>query len=105
MKLAQEIVSIYHSPQAADAAQAEFIQVFQNKDLPDEMPEYRLKPGETVLDVLVESGLVASRSEARRLLAQNGVRFNGSLLDESVHELSGEGVLQVGKRRYVRVVQ
>jgi tyrosyl-tRNA synthetase len=103
MKLAYEIVSIYHSPAAAELAQHEFIRVFQQGDLPEEMPEYTLRAGQTVLDVLIDGGLVASKSEGRRLLEQNGVRLDGKTLTEPSIPFPHPGVLQVGKRKYLRV--
>ncbi|MGD0613531.1 MAG: tyrosine--tRNA ligase [Anaerolineales bacterium] len=103
MNLAGEIVSIYHSPQAAQRAAEEFKKVFQQKNLPDEMPEYTLQPGQTLLDVLVATGLVATKSEGRRMLEQRGVRLNGEVCSDGQAAVSHPGVLQVGKRRYVRV--
>ena len=102
MKLAFEIVSIYHSPQAAEQAQREFIRVFQQGDLPEEMEEYRLLPGQTVLDV-VSTGFDMTKSEVRRLLEQKGVRLDGKPLSDGHAPFPGTGVLQVGKRKYLRI--
>jgi tyrosyl-tRNA synthetase len=104
MKLAREIVSIYHSEQAAVQAEQEFIRIFQQGDLPEEMPEYRLQPGQSVLDVLLAGGLVNSKSEGRRMLEQNGVRLEGATLTDPNLPFPHPGVLQVGKRRYLRVI-
>jgi tyrosyl-tRNA synthetase len=104
MKLAHEVVSIYHSESAAAQAEQEFVRVFQQGNLPEEMPEYRLQPGQTVLDVLVVSGMVASKSEGRRMIEQHGVRLDGQVLDNASLPLPHTGVLQVGKRRYLRVL-
>ena len=104
MKLAHEIVSIYHSPAEADQAQEEFVRVFQQGNLPEDMPEYRLEPGQTVLDVLANGDLVSSKSEGRRMLAQNAVRLDGEMLEDANQEFPHPGVLQVGKRRFLRVV-
>jgi len=62
-----------------------------------------LKPGAKVLDVLLEAGLASSRSEARRLLTQRGVRLDGETLESGEAEFPHPGVLQAGKRRFVRV--
>lgn len=104
MKLAHEIVSIYHSE--ADAVQAEqaFIRVFQQGDIPQEMPEYALQPGQNVLDVLLAGEMVSSKSEGRRMIDQNGVRLDGETLTDPSQVFPHPGVLQVGKRRYLRVV-
>ena len=105
MKLAREIVSIYHSESEAARAEGEFVRVFQHGDLPQEMPEYTL-PGEiSVLDVLVNSQLVASKNEGRRLIAQNGVRLDGVTLTDASQLFPHPGVLQVGKRHFLRVIR
>ncbi|HEX9618137.1 MAG TPA: tyrosine--tRNA ligase [Anaerolineales bacterium] len=104
MKLAREIVSIFHDPEAAAQAEGNFVRVFQQGDLPQEMPEYRLQPGQTVLDVLEASGLVASRGEGRRLVAQKGVRLDGQTLEDPNQPFPHPGVLQAGKRRFLQVV-
>lgn len=104
MKLAYEIVSIYHSENEATRAEANFIRVFQERNLPQEMPEYNLQRGQTVLDVLIAAGLVGSKSEGRRLIDQNGVRLDGEVLGDPNQAFPHPGVLQIGKRRYLRVV-
>jgi tyrosyl-tRNA synthetase len=103
MKLAHEIVSIYHSPEDAGRGQAEFIRVFQKGDVPEEMDSFRLEPGMTVLEVLLASGLVSSNGDGRRMLAQNAVRLDGGTLTDPHSPFPGEGVLQVGKRKFVRI--
>lgn len=103
MKLACEIVSIYHSEEAAAQAEEAFVRVFQQGDLPEEMPEYRLQSGQSILDVLVASGLVTSKSEGRRLMTQGGVRLDSKMLSDPSQAFPHPGVLQVGKRRYLRV--
>jgi tyrosyl-tRNA synthetase len=104
MKLAHEIVSIYHSEVEAKLAEQAFIQVFQKGNLPDDIPEYLLQSGQSILDVLVESGLVSSKNEGKRMFSQNAVRFEGQTLSDPEAALTQGGVLQVGKRRYLRVV-
>ena len=104
MKLAHEIVSIYHSEGAAIRAEQAFVRIFQQGDLPEDMPEYHLKAGQSVLDILVEGGLVASKNEGRRMMAQNGVRLDGETLTDPYQVFPKPGVLQVGKRRFLRVL-
>ncbi|MCS7012002.1 MAG: S4 domain-containing protein, partial [Anaerolineales bacterium] len=72
--------------------------------IPDEMPSYTLQPGQALLDVLLATGLVSSKSEGRRLVDQKGVRLNGTVLDTFDVPITQGGVLQVGKRRFVRLV-
>jgi tyrosyl-tRNA synthetase len=104
MRLAREIVSIYHGLSAAEEAEAEFIRVFQEQGQPETMADYTLQSGQSVLDVLEKSGLTDSRSEARRLIQQNAVRLDEQKLDDPHAEFPGKGVLQVGKRRFIRIV-
>ena len=104
MQLAHELVSIYHNPAEADRAQDEFVRVFQKGDLPEEMETFKMTEGMTVLEVLAASGLVASNAEGRRLVNQNAVRFEGETLTDPFAPLQGEGVLQVGKRKFVRIL-
>lgn len=104
MALAREIVTIYHGPKQAEKAQDDFVAVFQDKGTPTEMEEYQLKEEQTVLDVLVDAGLAESRSQAKRLLSQNAVKLDESKLTDPHQAFPGKGVLQVGKRRFIRIV-
>jgi len=103
MKLAREITEIFHGREAAQA-EAAFVRVFQQGSLPEEMPEFDLQPGQTVLEVLLAAGLVSSKGEGRRLMEQNGVRLDGATLNDPNQPFPRPGVLQAGKRRFVRVV-
>jgi tyrosyl-tRNA synthetase len=105
MKLAREIVEIFHDKDSAESAEENFVRVFQKHDQPEDMPEYALKPGQTVLDVLQDSGMIQSRSEGRRLISQKGVRLDGELLDDPNQAFPHPGVLQAGKRRFMKIHQ
>lgn len=105
MKLAREIVEIYHDADSAQHAEKNFIRVFQKGDTPEEMPIYTLRQGQTVLDVLIGGNLVPSKSEGRRLITQNGIRLNGKVLTDPNQLFPGTGVLQAGKRRYLRIIE
>ncbi len=104
MKLAREVTEIFHGVEAASRAEENFISVFQKGSLPDEMPTFNLRIGQTVLEVLLEGNLAASKSEGRRLLEQNGVRLDGMTLTDPNQVFPHAGVLQAGKRRYLRVI-
>ena len=104
MSLAREIVTIFHDEAVALAAEAAFKKVFQQKDIPDNMPEFTLQPGQTVLDVLAAASLVASRADGRRMIEQKGVKLDGEILEKFDAIFPHPGVLQVGKRRFVRVL-
>lgn len=104
MKLAHEIVSIYISEEEAQQAEQTFVRVFQERLTPEEMPEYALKENDTVLDVLVQTNMVSSKSEGRRIIGQDGVRLNGVVLKDALAPLPQKGVLQVGKRKFLKLV-
>jgi tyrosyl-tRNA synthetase len=105
MSLAREIVTIFYDQDTAHTAEENFKKVFQKKEAPDELVEFTVKPGQTTLDILVASGLVTSRSEGRRMLEQKGVRLDGELIETAEGHLPHPGVLQVGKRRFIRILQ
>ncbi len=103
MLLAREIVSIFYGEEFAQPAEDAFVALFQRKAIPDDMPEYELQKGQSILDVLRESGLVSSNSDAYRMAKQNAVRLDGERLHDVRIEFPNPGVLQVGKRKFVRV--
>ncbi len=103
MKLAWEITSSFYGDEPANLGQEAFIRMFQKKDVPVDMPEYVMKPDQTVLDVLLDSGLVGSRSDARRLVDQHGVKLDGETILSAGIPFPKAGVLQVGKRHFLRI--
>jgi tyrosyl-tRNA synthetase len=102
--LAQEMVARFHSAKDAVNALADFEARFQRGAMPDEMPEMNVPAG-PLTQVLKQAGLVASTSEAMRMIDGGGVRINGDKLsDKSLVLGAGEVVvLQVGKRKFARV--
>jgi len=104
MRLAREIVSSLHGDDAALAAEEAFRAVFQAGGLPEEMPVHTMRAEAPVVALLVEAGLAGSRSDARRLVAQGGVRLDGRVVTSAEETVPPEdAVLQVGKRRFVRL--
>jgi len=103
MSLAREIVSIFYGEAGARSAEEAFVKTFQQKEVPDEMPEYKLESGQTVLDVILAAKLASSKSEARRLFDQKGVRLDGETIEKGDTPFPHSGVLQVGKRKFLRV--
>jgi tyrosyl-tRNA synthetase len=81
-----------------------FVKLYQKGILPAEMPVYAQKPGQNVIDILISSGLVSSKSEGRRLIEQKGVKLDDEAIIEFDAPLKHPGVLRVGKRKFVRVV-
>ena len=107
MKMAHEVAEIFHGAEAAQRAEENFINVFQKGNLPDddELDTFKLRAGQTVLDVLVEGKLVASKSEGRRMLEQNGVRLDGVTLTNPNQVFPHPGKLQVGRRRFIKILE
>jgi tyrosyl-tRNA synthetase len=105
MRLAGEIVAIFHDPESAMKAEAYFRTVFQERELPSDMPEVRLQAATNLADLLMSTGLVSSRSELRRLVQQGGVRLDGNKIEDLslLIDPTGVRVLQIGRRRFLRV--
>ena len=105
--LAKRIIRDFHSFDQADAAAAEFTRRFVQKEIPDEIEEKKVGPGPFKLaDLLTETGLAASKGEARRLIEQGGVKVNGEKASATNADISvdSEGILlQVGKRKFLKV--
>jgi len=110
-RLARDIVAQFHGKEAAERAQSNFERVFQRRELPQEVAEYRLTPellgaGKDFVDILVFTRLVPSRSEGKRQLAQGAVEIDGRRVtrnEEVVSLLRDGSIIRVGKRRFARV--
>ncbi len=107
-RLARELVRLYHSAEAAQAAQEEFDRIFVKKDLPDEVPEMVVATDNGtigIVDLLTSTKLVASKGEARRMIAQGAVSINGARVpdEKAVVAIRGEVIVKVGKRKFLRV--
>ncbi len=108
-RLARELVALYHSEEAAQAAQNEFDRIFVKRDLPDEIPEFhlRIENGSfAIIKLLTETKLVASNGEARRMIEQGGVTVDGQKItdDKVVIEIPVSVVVKVGKRKFLKVI-
>lgn len=101
--LAWTIVSEFWGEAAAGEAQGHFERTVQRKETPEEMPEYRLTNGQLLLDVVVEAGAAPSKREARRLFEQRAVTMDGNVVEPTTPARAGT-VVQVGKRRWIRLV-
>jgi tyrosyl-tRNA synthetase len=99
--LARTIVTEFHGPEAARAAEERFESTFQRRELPPDIPEFRITNGR-LLDLVVEAGLAPSRREARRLFDQGAVTLDGEPVQGG--DEPRPGTLQVGKRRWLRLV-
>ncbi|HVO28484.1 MAG TPA: tyrosine--tRNA ligase [Candidatus Paceibacterota bacterium] len=111
-RLAFEIVKRYHGESAARKAQENFEKVFARHEVPDDMPVLKLSVHDTAkakdivtaLDVVISSGVLKSKSEARRLIKQGGFEFNEKTIKDPLEELPVRGgeIVRVGKKRFFR---
>jgi len=106
MALAREIVTIFHSAEAAQAAEQDFIRKFQERGIPEEIPTERLAGAERVVDLLERLGMAPSKGEAKRLIRNGGVRLDGEPIEDIGAEITPAdlpAVLQVGRRKFMRL--
>jgi tyrosyl-tRNA synthetase len=108
MKLAFEITKFFHGEDAAKEAQEGFIKVFSKRELPEEMPIVHLDTdGVELVELLVKLNVAESKSEAKRLIQQGGVRLDGEKVTD-IHAkitLNTEKILKVGKRQFFKLVR
>lgn len=111
-RLAREIVTLYHDAGTAATAEEAFDRVFKHGEMPEEIPEVRVEPADPAYlpAVLKDAGLAPTASEGRRLIDGGGVKIDGETVELAAGEytlpwsaIAGR-VLQVGKRRYARIV-
>ncbi len=109
MRLSRDIVTIFHSADDAQAAQKHWDEVFRSHGgLPEDIPEEKLETTEKVLDILRRLDMVGSGGEAKRLMQQNGIRLNEQPVTDPQAAITPEMlpvVLQVGKRKFVRLIK
>ena len=108
VKLAKLIITDFHSAADAAAAEEEFNRLFVNKELPDDIELKQIPAGTyRIADLLAETGLTASKGEARRLIEQGGVKIDGEKASNSAAEIRvsyTEVLLQVGKRKFLKLI-
>jgi len=105
-RLAQRIVSLFHSDEAGVSAREEFDEIFKNKGMPDEIPTVKIAQKTIdIVSLLVEAKLVTSKSEARRLMEQGGVKIGHEKITDpkSVITIGAPFVLQCGKRKFSKI--
>ena len=107
MKLAHTIVRLYHGEEAANFGQDEFVRVFQKHAMPTDIPEYKVAFTEKpvfVPQLLSDAGLTASNGEARRSIKAGAFKIDGEKCNEEHIVLKDGMVLQVGKRKFIKIV-
>ncbi|MBP7416692.1 MAG: hypothetical protein KA831_08565, partial [Pyrinomonadaceae bacterium] len=107
VNLAKLIIADFHSKDEATAAEEEFVKRFVQKEIPDEIDEKQIAGGTyNLAQILADTGLAASKGEARRLIEQGGVKVNGEKASAANADITigPDGVLlQVGKRKFLKL--
>ncbi len=103
LKLAFELVCFYYSKEKARAAEDYFLKTFSRKEIPDERPKIKPKQYDLV-SILVESGLVSSKSNARRVIQQGGVKIDGQVMTDAEQTVNPGSVLQKGKLKFLEII-
>jgi tyrosyl-tRNA synthetase len=108
-KLARTLVSMYHTEHAAKQAETEFDKIFIKKDIPDEIPEFKIdsKNSEVnIIELIITINFAPSRAEAKRLVMQGGVSIDGKKISDfnSNLKLNDGMILKVGKRKFIKFV-
>ncbi len=105
LRLAENIVEQFHGVECAKQARIEFEKIFSKKEIPTSIPEYVLRKDkrENIVEVMINSSLLASKNEARRLIMQGAVSLDGNKIADSDFIVK-KGILKVGKRKFLKLV-
>ena len=105
-ELARKIVTIYYDENKALEAENHFNQVTVSKGIPDEIEEFKLTEDELLVNIIADSGLLKSRSEARRMIKQSAVKIDGKTVRDLQYKVSSSSsfILKVGKRKFLKVI-
>ncbi len=105
-RIAADLVALYHGPDAARGAREWFERTIQRGEIPAEMPELPLGERSKLTELLVAAGFAESKRAAQRLIAEGGVKVDGTAVTDPGGKWTAEGpaVLQVGSRKFVRVI-
>lgn len=107
MRLAKEIVTLYHDSKSAENAEKEFTEIFSNKGIPENIEEKHFSGTKwNIVELLAQTGLVSSKGDAKRLIQGGGVKVEGIKVEtiEEEIEISKEKLIQVGKRKFIKVI-
>jgi len=104
MKLAIEIIKIYHGEEEAEKAKQSFIEIFQKKGTPDDIKEVLVESKVLLMDIVVKEGLVKSKSDFRRLVREGAVKLeNSERINNTNYLVEKNEVFKIGKRRFIKV--
>ena len=104
-ELARKIVTLYHDENKAIEAENHFNKVIVSKGVPDDIDDYQLKEDDLLVNIIADSGLLNSKSEARRMIKQSAVKIDGETVTDIHHKIktSDSFILKVGKRKFLKV--
>lgn len=107
VRLAREIVALYHGDDEAAKAEEYFVNTFSKGEIPEDIPEAKVEEGTRLLDLIVSLGFAESKGDARRKIEQGGVELGGEKITDPnsvlVADHSGK-VLKIGKKDFVKIV-
>jgi tyrosyl-tRNA synthetase len=106
VRLAKEIVTIYHSKEKADQAEEDFVKTFKDGGLPEKVDEVIATNSEALVDISVRAGLVKSKGEFRRLVLEKAVsnQETGDKINDPLYKVITTSIFKIGKRRFLKVV-
>lgn len=103
MRLAFEIVKMYHSEKEAKKAQEDFVKLFQKKEIPDSIPEIKIKGEREIRDVLIENKIILSKGEFRRLMTEGAIDVDGETITNVHYKTEKNAIIKIGKRKFVKI--
>jgi len=105
MRLAREIVTLYHSKEDATSAEARFTRVFSKGLVPKEIPTFSWENSDDLMTFLVRNNVVVSKSEVRRLITQKGIKINDEIIEDlHIIKPNSQSIIKIGKKRFVKVL-
>jgi len=106
-ELARAVVELYYDAETASQAEQHFNTIVVGKGTPDDIPEFSLNEEDLIVNVIFDAGILQSKGEARRMIKQGAVKLDGeSITDiQATIKPSGEQILKVGKRRFLKVIE
>lgn len=105
VRLAKEIVTLYHGKNAAEKAYENFENTFKKGGVPEDIQEVEVSKGNLLMDVLIKEAIVASKTEYRRLVDEGAITIvgSGNKITDSNYPVNESGTIKVGKRRFIKI--
>lgn len=103
MRLAYEIVKIYHNKKEAEKVQENFVKIFQKREIPDKIPEVKAEAGKELRDILIKNKIIDSKSEFRRLINEKSIDVDSKTINDVHYVINKKIVAKIGKRKFIRI--